>query len=155
MSRQLLVPVDGSPLSKQALEYAFEHHPDAAIVALHIVDPSEPGYSSATPVDVRNEPPHGSEAWYERAAEEEEQVFDEVRELAAEHDADLTTESKTGDPAREIVDYAEEHDIDGVVMGGHGRTGPSRLLLGSVTELVVARSPVTVTVVRNAAEVSD
>lgn len=152
MSRQLLVPVDGSPLSKQALEYAFENYPDAAVVALHVIDPSEPGYSSMTRVDVRNEPPHGSEAWYDRAAEEEALVFDEVRDLAAEHDAALTTESKTGGPAREIVDYAEEHDIDGIVLGGHGRTGPGRLLLGSVAELVVARSPVTVTVVREVAD---
>ncbi|WP_049890322.1 universal stress protein [Natronorubrum sulfidifaciens] len=152
MSRQLLVPVDGSPLSKRALEYAFDTHSDATVVALHVIDPSEPGYSSMTPVDVRNEPPHGSEAWFERAAEEEELVFEEVRELADEHDADLTTESVTGDAAREIIDYVEDHDIDGIVLGGHGRLGPSRLLLGSVAEMVVARSPVTVTVVRDTPE---
>ncbi|MBZ6496891.1 universal stress protein [Natrinema longum] len=132
MSRQLLVPVDGSPLSKRALEYAFEEFDDASIVALHVLDPTDPGYSSPTDIDVRNEPRHGSDEWYERAAEEEETVFDDVRELASEYDGELETESAVGAPAREIVDYADGNEIDHVVMGSHGRTGATRLLLGSV-----------------------
>lgn len=147
MSR-ILVPVDGSPLSEQALEFALEEYDDPSIVALHVIDPSDPGYSSMAEIDVRTEPPHGSEAWYERAGEEEERIFEEVRELVEAHDADLETDSAVGEPAREIVDYAERNEIDQVVMGGHGRTGPSRLLLGSVAESVVYRAPVTVTVVR-------
>ncbi|SDJ90649.1 universal stress protein [Natronorubrum texcoconense] len=149
MSRQLLVPVDGSPMSRRALEYAFEEYPDAPIVAIHVLDPMDPGYSSATEVDVRNEPPRGSEEWYERAREEEERIFDEVREVAAEYDAAVSTETTNGEPAREIVDYADENEIGGIVIGSHGRTGPTRLLLGSVAETVVRRSPVTVTVVRD------
>ncbi|SFC61285.1 Nucleotide-binding universal stress protein, UspA family [Halobiforma haloterrestris] len=149
MSRKILVPVDGSPLSRQALEHSLEEFEDATVVALHVLDPSEPGYSTPTPVDVRTEPPQGSEEWYERAHEEEESVFEEVREIAAEYDAEVTTESTTGEPSREIVDYAEENDVDHVVIGSHGRTGPTRLLLGSVAEVVVRRAPVSVTVVRD------
>ncbi|WP_440769615.1 universal stress protein [Natronorubrum sp. DTA28] len=149
MSRQLLVPVDGSPMSRRALEYALEEYPDAPIVAIHVLDPMDPGYSSAIDVDVRNEPPRGSDEWYERAREEEERIFDEVRELAAEYDAEVSTETASGEPAREIVDYADENEIGGIVIGSHGRTGPTRLLLGSVAEMVVRRSPVTVTVVRD------
>ncbi|WP_254526084.1 universal stress protein [Natrinema caseinilyticum] len=148
MSRQLLVPVDGSPLSKRALEYAFDEEGSISVVALHVIDPSDPGYSSATDVDVRNEPPHGSREWYQRAAEEEERIFDDARELAADSDADLSTDSALGEPAREIVDYAEDNDIDQIVLGGHGRSGTTRMLLGSVAEMVVRRSPVSVTVVR-------
>lgn len=148
MTTDLLVPVDGSPLSIRALEFACESVDDGSIVALHVLDPSDPGYSSATDVDTRNEPRHGSEEWYERANEEEERIFDASREIAAEYDVDFSTDSATGEPAREIVEYAEEHDVDHVVIGSHGRTGPTRLLLGSVAEMVVRRSPVTVTVVR-------
>ncbi|MFC4541389.1 universal stress protein [Halosolutus amylolyticus] len=149
MSRQLLVPVDGSPLSNRALEHAFDAYDDSSVVALHVIDPADPGYSSPIDVDVMTEPPHGSEAWYERAEKEEERIFDEARDLAADHDADLSTESAIGDPAREIVDYTEDHDVDAIVMGSHGRSGPTRLLLGSTAELVVSRAPVTVTVVRD------
>ncbi|WP_265109926.1 universal stress protein [Halosolutus halophilus] len=149
MSRQLLVPVDGSPLSNRALEYAFDAHEDPSVVALHVIDPADPGYSSMIDVDVRNEPPHGSDEWYERATKEEERLFSEARDLAAERDAELSTESVVGDPSRKIVDYAEDHDVDAIVMGSHGRSGPTRLLLGSTAELVVSRAPVTVTVVRD------
>ncbi|WP_222913260.1 universal stress protein [Natrinema sp. SYSU A 869] len=149
MSRQLLVPVDGSPLSKRALERAFEEYDDASIVALHVLDPTDPGYSSPTNVDVRNEPPHGSEEWYERANEEEEKIFDDARDLASEYGEELNTETAVGEPALEIVDYAEENEIDHIVIGSHGRMEATRLMLGSVTELVVHRSPVSVTVVRD------
>jgi nucleotide-binding universal stress UspA family protein len=51
-----------------------------------------------------------------------------------------------GDPAEEIVRYARGHSIDLIVVGTHGRTGVSRVLLGSVAERVVrsARCPVLV-----------
>lgn len=46
-----------------------------------------------------------------------------------------------GDPATEIVRLAEDEKVDYVVMGTHGRTGLSRLLMGSVAEAVVRRAP--------------
>ncbi|EMA37232.1 universal stress protein [Halobiforma nitratireducens] len=149
MSHTLLVPVDGSPLSKEALRCALEEFEEPAVVALHVLDPSEPGYSSMTEVDSRTEPPRGSEEWYERAENERTAIFDEVRELAAAFGPEVTTDEATGDPAREIVDYAVENDIDHIVLGSHGRTGSTRLLLGSTAEMVVRRAPVSVTVVRN------
>ncbi len=49
-----------------------------------------------------------------------------------------------GDPAEEIVRYIEEHGIDLVVMGTHGRKGLDRVLFGSVASHVVTTSPVPV-----------
>ena len=49
-----------------------------------------------------------------------------------------------GDPVREILKYSEEHDIDFIVMGTHGRKGMDRFLLGSVAAGVVVRSKVPV-----------
>ncbi len=42
-----------------------------------------------------------------------------------------------GDPATEIVRVANEEQVDMIVMGTHGRSGFSRLLMGSVAELVI------------------
>lgn len=61
---------------------------------------------------------------------------------------DLTAVTEFGRPARTIVEYVEDHDVDHVVVGSHGRSGLSRTLLGSVAERVVRRSSVPVTVVR-------
>ena len=46
-----------------------------------------------------------------------------------------------GHPSDNLVQYATDESIDLVVMGTHGRTGLSRLLMGSVAEAVVRRSP--------------
>ncbi|MFB6177175.1 MAG: universal stress protein, partial [Halobaculum sp.] len=60
----------------------------------------------------------------------------------------VETDTAVGRPASAIVEYAETNEVDHLVLGSHGRTGVSRLLLGSNAEKVVRRSPVPVTVVR-------
>lgn len=61
---------------------------------------------------------------------------------AVEPDKDVTFLRKfiIGRPSDELVNYAKEEDIDLVVMGTHGRTGLSRLLMGSVAEAVVRKA---------------
>lgn len=51
---------------------------------------------------------------------------------------------RVGSPAAEIVRFAKRYDVDLVVMGTHGRSGLSRLLMGSVAEAVIRNSPVPV-----------
>lgn len=53
----------------------------------------------------------------------------------------VTTAIRFGDPAPAIVEYAQSQGIDLIVVGTHGRTGVSRVLLGSVAERVVRSSP--------------
>jgi universal stress protein A len=61
-------------------------------------------------------------------------------------DVPATVAGTGGDPADEILRYATRHPIDLIVVGTHGRTGVSRMLLGSVAERVMrgARCPVLV-----------
>jgi len=47
----------------------------------------------------------------------------------------------TGTPASAICRLAKDEDVDMIVMGTHGRTGVMRVLMGSVTEVVVRRAP--------------
>ena len=58
------------------------------------------------------------------------------------------------DPAARILAYAEDEDIDLIVMGTHGRRGVNRMLFGSVTEEVVRRSPCPTFTVRTDADVA-
>ena len=142
MADHALVPLDGSPQSWAALEHALEEHADARISLLSVINPMEAGYSAETAL------PSAAEEWYESAKAAVRQRFDEAAELAAEHGVGIHTDVEVGRPSRVIVEYAEEHDVDVIVMGSHGRKGVSRILLGSVAETVVRRSPVPVTVVR-------
>lgn len=149
MASQILVPLDGSPLGNKALTVTLEEHSDAEIHVLHVVDPSEPGYSYASlGVDAYDSPQHGSDEWYDRADEYAADLFETAREQAEEYDVDLTTETRVGRPDREIVGYIEEADIDHVVLGSHGRDRESQTLVGGVAEAVVFRSPVRVTLVK-------
>jgi universal stress protein A len=72
-------------------------------------------------------------------AREERDVTRLLAEAAARAGADIpvTVAGTGGDPAEEILRYARRHPIDLIVVGTHGRTGVSRLLIGSVAERVV------------------
>lgn len=60
----------------------------------------------------------------------------------------ITGEVRTGRPAATIVEFARERGVDLIVVGSHGRTGVSRLMMGSVAEHVVRTAPCAVLVVR-------
>lgn len=142
MADAILVALDGSPQSKEALGFAIEEFSDATLHLLHVIDPVESGYSSALSL------PGGGEEWYEVQKEESEELFAEARECTEAAGVAVETATELGRPANVIVESAEDEGIDAIVMGSHGRSGVQRILLGSVAETVVRRSPVPVTVVR-------
>ncbi len=143
MARHILVPIDGSPQAQEALEYAMREFPEATFTALTLFNPAEMG-AGGTEMGMASY----ADRWMEIEEERAEERFERARALAEEHGVTIETETDLGRPARAIVDYAEEHSIDQIVMGSHGRDGVSRVLLGSVAETVVRRSPCPVTVVR-------
>ncbi|MFC4541399.1 universal stress protein [Halosolutus amylolyticus] len=154
MTRTVLVPTEGSPLSTKALETALTDYPDADVVVVHVMDPIGSGLSL---IDVMRPTfddgaPPGSVSpaywreWREKSEAEAQEVFDDAREIAGERDVETVLEF--GDPADVVLEYAEEHDVDRIVMGSHCRTGAERFLLGSVAETVVKRAPVPVMIVR-------
>lgn len=63
--------------------------------------------------------------------------------------ADVSFEVRFGDPGSEITKYASQVGANLLVISSHGRTGISRLLIGSVAERVVRLSPCPVLVLRN------
>lgn len=148
MTENVLIPIDGSPLSFRALRHALREYPDASITVLHVVDLFEPGYGAQFDFESAYEPLTGSEEWYKRSEEITDQLFDEVQEHANEYGRDVSTVSEIGDPKRIIVDYADETEIDHIVIGAHGRPDEERPLFGSVAELVARRAAVPVTLIR-------
>ena len=144
MASHVLIPIDDSDRSTAALEFALEEYPSARFTALHVIDPSE--IYAATGLET------GSLSNYERIRDEHEtqaeNLLETARRRAADAGVELETEYVIGDISETIVDYVEDHSVDHVVVGSHGRTGASRILLGSIAELVARRSPVPVTIVR-------
>jgi nucleotide-binding universal stress UspA family protein len=140
MIEHVLVPMDESPLAERALAFALDVHPDADVTVLRVVDYIEEGYSAELLV--------GQDELRERALEKAERLFETARERAADHEGEFRTDTRFGKPSRIIPEYADEHDVDLVVMGSHGRSLVSRVLLGDVAGDVVREASVPVTVVR-------
>jgi nucleotide-binding universal stress UspA family protein len=138
MPSHVLLPFDGTPQSEAALSFVTEEWPDAAVTLLYVIDPVTAGFA-------RRALPGSSETWYENARGTARECLDEARELAGRP---VETRIEVGSPVRVVVDVAGEDAFDHVALGSHGREGVSRILLGSVAEGAVRRSPVPVTVVR-------
>lgn len=142
--RTVLVPIDGSEQSDAALQHALSEFEGAALTLLHVINPARAGYGAQAGI------PTSSEEWLEEAEAEAEELFAAAEERAHGRDVRIETVTEVGNPSRVIVEFTEDeaNGIDHVVMGSHGRSGLSRVLLGSVAENVVRRSTVPVTVVR-------
>lgn len=141
MYHDILIPTDGSPEVASAVTRGLDlaRATDATVHVLHVVD-------------TRSEPPDlGDEARAElrgRGATQGRQAANAIREQAADLGVETRSEILEGVPHRAILEYVREHDIDLVVMGTHGRTGPERARLGSTTERVVRLADVPVMAVR-------
>ncbi|QKY17986.1 universal stress protein [Halorubrum sp. CBA1229] len=140
MYSQILVPTDGSPASDAAIENAIDlaEQYDATLHALYVVDGA--AYSTLEA---------GSQVVVDALESEGEEATRRVAEAAERADVDCETVVATGTAYSTIRDYVDEHAIDMVVMGTHGRKGLDRYLLGSVTERVVRTSDVPVLTVRH------
>lgn len=140
MTVHILVPMDSSTKAKRALNYALLMHPDAHCTVLHVIDYIEESYSAQARI--------GGEKLLEGVQERAEKLFEDAATIADEHGVEIDTATAVGDPAREIVDYTEDHDVNLIVIGSHGRSPMSHILLGSVAETVTRRTQVPGTVVR-------
>ncbi len=138
--RQILVPTDFSEPADAAWEYAqtLAVEFESRIHLLHIV--AEPyvypwGTELAT-LPITDLITQSEQAAHERLA----QMAPSTGPLAGR----VQTDTAVGTPVDRILDYVEHHQVDLVVLGTHGRGMVGHLLLGSVAERVVRRSPVPV-----------
>ncbi|ELZ88311.1 universal stress protein [Haloferax sulfurifontis] len=141
MSDNVLVAFDASPLSERALRYALDTFPDAAITSIYVIDPVD------SVIDVEAGGLPVAEDWYDNAQERASTVHTAATDLAAKLGTEIDTVTEVGRPATTILEYADDNDVDQIVIGSHGRSGIDRVLLGSVAETVTRRAQIPVTVV--------
>jgi len=141
----ILVPIDGSSGADSAVARAFDlaRTGDATVHVLHVVDTGlEPDRLDAA---ARRELRRHTEKRGREATVE-------IHQRATERGLEAVRAVREGIPHRVIRAYADEHDVDLIVMGTHGRTGADRARLGSTTERVIALADVPVLAVRLADE---
>jgi nucleotide-binding universal stress UspA family protein len=134
---EVLIPTDGSEPAAMAIDHglAIAQKTGARIHAVNIVDVGDvaasPNYTPPTEV-------------IEHLESEGEAATDRIATQARARGLDAITEVREGFPASDLLDYADEHDIDLITMGTTGRTGLNRYLLGSTTERIIRHAEIPV-----------
>jgi nucleotide-binding universal stress UspA family protein len=138
---RILVPVDFSDCSLDALEYAVvvAQQAKASLMLLHVLEPVSYGLDfTLSHVRTRE---HVREGWTKR-----------LKELTSSHQHShvaMEFQLRGGLPADSILDSAQTLPCDLIVMGTHGRRGISHALSGSVAEAVLRKSHCPVIAVRS------
>jgi nucleotide-binding universal stress UspA family protein len=135
----ILVPTDGSEAAMDAAKHAYSlgERYDATVHVLAVVEQSE----SASIVG------QGDEKLETLRAEGTDST-QRIVEEAMSREVDAVGAVEVGTPARTILGYARDHDVDMIVMSTHGRSGMGRFLMGSVTERVIRDGDVPVLAVQ-------
>jgi len=142
MFKKVLYPIDFSEYTEEITSYAVSiaKKYDSELHLLHVI----PNLNYFTPYESFLTPENL--VAIERNIEKEiEKDFDKVVKKI-----DIPTKRiiRTGVTFVEIIDYIKEEGIDLVVMGTHGRSGIEHILIGSVAEKVVRKSPCPVLTIR-------
>jgi universal stress protein A len=140
--KKILVPIDFSPMSKKALQYAlrFAEQFGCEIVLLHVIEPVTAIAGAPLAVDIFAQP--------------EEDTIAAEAELAClaassgNRPNSFTSEVRVGHAPNEITKAAKELDVDLIMIATHGYTSWRHLCIGSTSERVVRTAPCPVLVVR-------
>jgi nucleotide-binding universal stress UspA family protein len=138
--RRLLIPVDFSASSLEALEYGVQSakHVGATVTILHALEPVAYGLDFTLGSGVE---------WSTQKAYVEGRL-EILRALCTSNGINAEHVLKAGTPADSIRDHAERQQPDLMIMGTHGRRGISRMLSGSVAETMLRLAPCPVLTVR-------
>jgi nucleotide-binding universal stress UspA family protein len=140
MLQRVLIAVDFSTASAQALAVARQHCTGANIRLLHVMRPSDVAASSAAGAVHTGASPLSSKDMRESA---EKKALEQLESWAQ---GDEECAIGVGNAAEEIMRQAEEWEADMIVMGTRGRSQLANMLHGSATEWLIrhARQPVLV-----------
>lgn len=152
MFENILVPLDGSELSEQALPVArgLAQQFGSTVHIIHVVTTADElgaGRHVESPQIAEIEVEQArrlTQSRVDRGAAYVEQVQSQLKEAGIKIDDRVAVGQ--GDPANQIVDYIKANGINLVVMTSHGRGGLRRLLVGSVTDRVMRSCEVPVLV---------
>ena len=146
MYKVIMVPTDGSGFDRQAIRVALRmaEKSNAKVRLVRVLESDS--FFGTTP----------EAEWTPTSAElgrsERSGALSELYALAAEcrkgFNADITVDLHGGPVADVLQGYARRHDVDLIVMSTHGRTGVSRLSLGSVTDSLIRHTSIPVLVVK-------
>jgi universal stress protein A len=138
--KSILCPMDFSDASKNAYRYAceFAKSMGSKVILLNVIEP-RPIAADMTLNYVPLE---------EDLAAAVREDFIPMVDKAKAMGIDVSADVIIGIPAEVILQQTVDFDVSMLIMGSHGKTGLSRLLMGSVAEAVVRKAQVPVLIVK-------
>jgi nucleotide-binding universal stress UspA family protein len=133
---KILFAYDGSAQSRRALRYAERLGAGDSVIVLSVATK----LIEAPATEPFTEPGHGPE--------QARQELEEVREIMGDAGVNAEFVSTIGNPAAEILNAAESHAVELIVLGRQGVNAVARFLLGSVADRVVQHATCDVLVVK-------
>lgn len=136
MYQKIIVGIDFSPKTERAVQSALRlaQHAGGTVVLVHVLPASVDGQRGAP----------GSDTEVMRTIEQ--RLQEEAQKLASASGIAVDYGVSEGEPAEELVKYVERWGGDVIVTASEGRTGLGRILIGSVAERLLQKSPVPVLV---------
>jgi nucleotide-binding universal stress UspA family protein len=149
--KKILVCLDGSDLAEKILPYAIEEakrfegqlvlfrvYSETAIISLAL--PGIPGVQmDAAGVERRMQEDQAATADYLKMM---------VNKLCEEKDLSVAWAAERGAAGPVIVEYCEKNAVELIMLATHGRSGPGRVVLGSVADYVIRHSSLPVFLIR-------
>jgi len=141
--KKILVPIDFSEYSKNALRYAIEfaQHFGADIILIYVVEPmiypADFSFGQVSIPNMENELTRIGNEQLEKLITDEVANKVKARKIV-----------KTGKAFVEIIKTAREEEIDLIIIATHGQTGIEHILFGSTAEKVARKAPCPVLTVR-------
>ncbi|MGQ9774572.1 universal stress protein [Chloroflexus sp.] len=145
MYRHILVPLDGSALAEQVLPHVHALAANEGTTKITLLRAVPPIFT--TSVDYSGMLATTTEA----ITQMEQEALDYLQHIAKQFQSEgyeVHTEISALPPAEAIIEYAENHNVDLIVIATHGRSGLNRWVFGSVTQKVVQVNPTPVLVIR-------
>ena len=136
---KILVPVDASPASLRAVDFAIamaNQNPGTSLVLLNVQNIAATELTGAV---------MGSDDWQERASQSSANALKDAIAKSEAANVGFETLSRAGQPAEAIAQVARDKGIEHIVMGTRGLGRIQGLLMGSVAMKVIhlAQAPIT------------
>ncbi len=149
MYNKILVPLDGSKLAECVLPHVENVAKGCGVSEVVLLRICEP------PSILSDYPESMPRSWNENVSKMTKHMenqcslyLGEIEKQLKDSGLYVRTESRLGDAAAEIVDFADKNEIDLIIMASHGRSGPSRWAYGSTADKVLRSTCVPVMVIK-------
>ena len=136
---RMLVPLDGSPLAEVALfeALALAKLPASEVILLQVLPPTENGLRDGEDAGLDGERRKAVALRY----------LNGICSGPAWRNVRTQVVVGVGRPAETILDFADQHNVERIVMATHGQTGLGRWVFGSVADKVLRAADRTIVVV--------